>query len=266
MAFQTASAGSQTSSTITQTRIAIVTGGAQGIGRAISLRLALDGLDVVVVDLPIKLEGLQAVSKEIESLGRKSVVITADVSKEEDVKAMVENAVNEFGRLDVMVANAGLMPGLAPIDSADIKDWDRIWLVNIRGTALCYKHAAIQMIKQGFGGRIIGASSIAGKKGGASIAGYSASKFAVRGLTQSAAADLSAHNITVNAYAPSAIITPMIADLMADLENTKKSVKFSDVKVGQPEFVANAVSFLASLDSHFITGQTINVCGGTNYD
>ncbi|KAJ6531212.1 hypothetical protein B0H19DRAFT_1214377 [Mycena capillaripes] len=173
------------------TRVALVTGAAQGIGRAIALRLAADGLNVAVSDLPEKLDSLNAVVEEIQSLGSRAVAFVTDVAKEEEVKDMVESTVSVLGRLDVMV-------------------------------------------KQGDGGRIIGASSICGLRGYASVGGYCISKAAVRSLTQTTALELREHAITVNAYAPGVIETNM----------------------RQPADVAAVVSFLASPDSHFVTGQS----------
>ncbi|KAF8901437.1 hypothetical protein CPB85DRAFT_1227824 [Mucidula mucida] len=130
--------------------VAIVTGSAQGIGRAIALRLAQDGFDVALNDLPTKEEQLQLLLKEITSIGRKCIIVVADISSEEQVKVMIDNTVSALGSTDVVVS---------------VEDWDGTFSVNCRGTFLCYRHAAAQMIKQGRGGRIIGASSVIGKQG-----------------------------------------------------------------------------------------------------
>ncbi|KAF8205616.1 hypothetical protein K438DRAFT_1917975 [Mycena galopus ATCC 62051] len=193
------------------TRVALVTGAAQGIGRAIALRLAADGLDVAVNDLPGQSDSLDAVVREIHSLGRKAIAAVGNVSKEEEVKAMVETTVATLGRLDVMVANAGVGAITVSVMDVDVKDWEKNWEVNIRGVLLCYKYGARQMVKQGTSGRIIGASSICGQRGFAGVGGYCVSKAAVRSLTQTAALELKEHGITVNAYAPGAIDTNMIA-------------------------------------------------------
>ncbi|KAK7025180.1 hypothetical protein R3P38DRAFT_2953136 [Favolaschia claudopus] len=259
-------------STTTQqyTRVAIVTGAAQGIGKGVSLRLAADGLDIVVADLPGKIDELNKVVKEIEGLGRKAVAVPTNVTKEEEVKALVEAAVSNLGRVDVMVANAGVAGiGVAtgPVIDANVDNWDKCWDVNIRGVLFSYKHAALQMIKQGNGGRLIGASSLAGTRGYANMGAYCVSKFAVRALTQTTAQELREHKITANAYAPGAIDTEMIAD-PADKEHgvgfgIKQFMKVPLwIGTGQPSDVANVVSFLASPDSHFVTGQTISVDDG----
>ncbi|KAJ7486784.1 hypothetical protein FB451DRAFT_773364 [Mycena latifolia] len=190
--------------------IALVTGAAQGIGRAVALRLADDGFDVAINDIASNSEKLELLVDEIQKKGQESSTCIADVSQEDQVKAMVELVVERHGGLDVMVANAGVLGryGL-PLIEVTTEEWDRVMNTNARGTFLCYKYAGIQMIKQGRGGRIIGASSRAGKQGQATQGPYSASKFAVRGLTQAAAQEFGSHGIRVNAYAPGPIDTPM---------------------------------------------------------
>ncbi|KAI3615493.1 hypothetical protein WG66_011955 [Moniliophthora roreri] len=186
--------------------IALVTGAAQGIGKSIATRLARDGFDVALKDLPTKSEKLQQVAHEIRQQGRRSVISVGDVSLEADVKRSIDTAVNELGGLDVMVANAGIII-TKPISNTTVEEWDRVLNINARGVFLCYKLAAEQMIKQGRGGRIIGASSATGKRGDPAVAAYSASKFAIRGLTQCAALEYGSYGITVNAYAPGLVKT-----------------------------------------------------------
>ncbi|KAK0193188.1 hypothetical protein F5146DRAFT_1029497 [Armillaria mellea] len=190
--------------------VAVVTGAAQGIGKAIALRLADDGFDVAVNDIPLdgKITKLQEVQAEIIQKGRRCGVFTGDISKEEDVKRMVEGVVSTLGGLDVMVANAGVCPTASVLDYT-VEQWDRAFAINARGTFLCYQYAAKQMIKQGRGGRIIGSSSSAGKQGVRMMSLYSSTKSAIRGLTQGAALDLGKFGITVNAYAPGAVDTEM---------------------------------------------------------
>ncbi|KAF7337917.1 hypothetical protein MVEN_02014900 [Mycena venus] len=235
------------------TRVAIVTGGAQNIGKAISLRLAADGLDVAVADLPGQIDLLNTVVEEIQRMGCKAVAVAVDVTKEDDVKAMVEATVSTLGRLDVMVANAGVgATRVQPVMDADIQDWEKGWDVNIKGVLLCYKYAARQLVKQGNGGRIIGASSICGLRGYAGVGGYCISKAAVRSLTQTT------------------VIETNMMTIEADKEHgpgfgAKSLLKILDFRTGQPADVANAVSFLASPDSHFITGQTISMNDGVHF-
>ncbi|PBK59832.1 NAD(P)-binding protein [Armillaria solidipes] len=249
--------------------VAIVTGAGQGIGKAIALRLADDGFDVAINDLPRKSEALELLSAEISAKGRRSCIIPADVSVEEEVEIMVTKVVTELGRLDVMVANAGMGFGRRLLDTK-IEDWDRVLTVNARSVFLCYKLAAKQMIKQGTGGRIIGASSVLGQHGGRLVSAYSASKFAVRGLTQCAAAEFGEYGITVNSYAPGAIDTPMMVEAGQELgdvdafyeqERNKSPLK----TMGEPSDIAGVVSYLASRDARFVTGQTIPVNGGRFY-
>ncbi|KAK7034590.1 hypothetical protein VNI00_012221 [Paramarasmius palmivorus] len=249
------------------TGVALITGSAQGIGKAIALRLAKDGFDVVLNDITsqTKLDQLREVEQEIQrSFGRKTAIVMADVSDEEEVKRLVDQTVGTLGGLDVMVANAGVCPSVPMIE----KTWERAFAVNVRGTFLCYKYAAIQMIKQGRGGRIIGACSSAGKQGRPNSMAYSATKFAVRGMTQSAAWEVAKHGITVNAYAPGPIETEMIFQLIEDKKRIDPS--FSPAqwdcptgRMGQAEEVAALVSFIASKDSNYITGK-FKFC--LNYD
>jgi len=142
----------------TDSRIAVVTGAAQGIGREIALRLADDGIDVAVNDIANNANNLADVVKAIQAKGRRSVLLLADVSNEDEVRSMVEMTVEKLGGLDIMVANAGIAQAVALVDINSTEAWDRTMSVNVRGPMLCYKYAALQMIKQGRGGRIIGTS------------------------------------------------------------------------------------------------------------
>ncbi|KAF9447672.1 NAD(P)-binding protein [Macrolepiota fuliginosa MF-IS2] len=250
------------------TRVALVTGAAQGIGQAIALRLAKDGLDVAVDDIASKATELDLLVKQIQGLGRRAIALTEDVTQEHGVKRMVEETVTALGSLDVMVANAGVAPKkVVTIAEADLSDWDALLAVNLRGVVMCYKYAAKQMIKQGTGGRIIGASSICGLKGYAGLGDYCMSKAAVRSLTQSSALELKEHNIQVNAYAPGVINTAMARNDVHDKElggptsTTKQILRIPDAKTGDVNDVASLVSYLASPEAHFITGQTMAVDG-----
>jgi acetoin reductase-like protein len=255
------------------TRVALVTGAARGIGRAVALRLAEDGLDVVVNDLP-DTPGLDDVVRAIESKGRRSIAVPADVSLEAEVVRIIQQVVQKLGSLDVMVANAAIMKYQSFLDTT-VDSFDRVMTVNARSTMLCYKHAANQMIAQGRGGRIIGACSAAGKKGAGIAAAYCASKFAIRGLTQAAAHEFGKHNITVNAYAPGMTDTQMIEGIIAvqpgtDLESKRRNavaaVGTPIQHIAAPEEIAALASYLASDSSGFITGQSISIDGGYNFD
>ncbi|KAH9975422.1 hypothetical protein BGW80DRAFT_1436596 [Lactifluus volemus] len=217
--------------------VALVTGAARGIGRAIALRLADDGFDVAVNDLPNTPELVKLV-KEIEAKGRRAIAALGDVSIESAVADMIQQTVGELGSLDVMVANAGIVI-IEEFLSTSVEAFDKQMAVNARSVMLCYQHAARQMISQGRGGRIIGASSMAGKQATELLFAYSATKFAIRGMTQSAAAALGKYKITVNAYAPGGIETRLPVG-----------------RTGQPDEVAQLVSYFASKEAGFVTGQS----------
>ncbi|KAJ6534384.1 hypothetical protein B0H19DRAFT_964656 [Mycena capillaripes] len=246
--------------------IALVTGAAQGIGKAIARRLADGGFDVVLNDISGKSAALAQVVEEISAKGRTSSAHVADVAVEKDVREMVDKVALTYGRLDVMVANAGVA-NYNPILEMTADQWDHIMNINARGVFFCYKYAGIQMIKQGSGGRIIGACSLAGKQAGFPFnAAYTASKFAVRGLTQASAHEFGAYGITVNAYAPGAINTEMREhraqrDLVYSvhvLEPVSAGMPTDtprDTLINKPTDIANMVNFLASKESQFITGK-----------
>ncbi|KAG2365614.1 NAD(P)-binding protein [Suillus spraguei] len=259
-----------TSSTLTiRPRVALITGAAQGIGHAIALRLAEDGLDIAIADLASQRTNLDSVAEEVRAKGRRCIVLECDVSQEEDVQRMVQATENEFDGLDVMVANAGRHIVKTIINST-LTDFENIFDTNVRGVFLCLRAAAQVMIKRGCGGKIISASSVAGKRGDALNGIYCASKAAVRSFTQSLAKEVGSHGITVNAYAPGPIDTPLrSADALEQLGVPDGKAAIRDVSansalryVGKPEDIANIVSFLAGKDSTFITGQTITVDGG----
>ncbi|WP_339114876.1 glucose 1-dehydrogenase [Thioclava sp. GXIMD2076] len=258
----------------TTSRAILVTGAARGIGRAIALRLAEDGHDVVINDIPANEEAAEAVAQEIRGLGRTSGTAIADVSEPEEVHRMVADTVAALGRLDVMIANAGIahIQGLLDLDVAD---WDRVMDVNLRGVFLCYQAAARQMIAQGGGGKIIGAASIVAYRPFALLGPYSASKWAVRGLTQAAAMEWAKHGITVNAYCPGIVGTNMwdlIDEKLGAEEGLAKGEairKYAGAimlgRVSEPEDVAKYVSYLASDDSDYMTGQSVMIDGGIQF-
>ncbi|KAF9455889.1 hypothetical protein BDZ94DRAFT_1315716 [Collybia nuda] len=257
--------------------IVLVTGAGQGIGRAIALRLADDGYDVAVND--ISTDNLESLVEDIRLKGRLSSMHKADVSVEDQVRTMIENVRLKIGggRFFQIVANAGIAKWKT-IDETTGEDWDEMFSVNAKGTFFCYKYAGRQMIAQGRGGRIIGACSVSGKKGSAGLAAYCGSKFAMRGLTQAAAAEFGPHKITVNAYAPGAIETALLNGLDADVVERSRGEKApGDWKglistnnslgyQGTTAEIASLVSYLASKESHFITGQTISCNGGSFFD
>lgn len=262
------------SSTLTiQPRVALITGAAQGIGHAIALRLAEDGLNIAIADLASQRTKLESVAEEVRAKGRRCIALECDVSQEEEVQRMVQATEKEFDGLDVMVANAGRLLVKTIIDST-LTDFDSVFDTNVRGVFLCLRAAAQVMIKQGRGGKIISASSVSGKRGVALNGIYCASKAAVRSFTQALASELGSYGITVNAYAPGPIDTPLLqgsADALEQLlgvPDGKASIRDYQAtnsalkRIGTPEDIANIVSFLAGKESGFITGQTITIDGG----
>ncbi|KAI0329866.1 NAD-P-binding protein [Cubamyces sp. BRFM 1775] len=252
-------------------RVAIVTGAAQGLGEAIALRLADGGFDIAIADLPVKRDQVEAVVRAIEAKGRRALGVYGDVSCEADVVALVERTVQELGGLDVMVANAGIYRS-TPILELTVEEYDTMMAVNARGVMLALKHAGRQMVKQGRGGRILAAASWAAKQGILNAPAYSASKFATRGLVQSAALELRQYNITVNAYAPGLILTPLTLHPDDEVNGGPGSTAMkhaglpNNIKAGTPEEVAELVAYLVKPEARFVTGQCININGGLGMD
>ncbi len=266
-------------------KTALITGagGRFGIGRAIALRFAEDGADVAVNDVATsgKRAYLPELVSEIQSLGRRSIQIIADVSKADEVDNMVQLVVKELGSLDILVNNAGALAGRdrVPVVDLEEKEWDRIQTVNAKGVFLCCRSAARVMIKQGRGGKIVNVSSVSGKKGIARFAAYCASKFAVIGFSQALAIELAPHNVTVNSICPSLVNTERVDDMAAVLapsgihpgshRETLVQRAVSNTPLGRmvlPEDAAGVASFLASGDSDFLTGLSITLAGGSYFD
>jgi meso-butanediol dehydrogenase/(S,S)-butanediol dehydrogenase/diacetyl reductase len=245
-------------------RSAMITGGARGIGRAIAARLVADGLVVSVADLP-------GAELERTAAELKALALPLDVTDAAAVDAAVAAHVAGFGGLDVMVANAGIAI-TAPLVETTAADLQRILDVNLKGVFHCYQAAARQMIAQGRGGRLIGAASVAAHRGGKWQSAYSASKFAVRGMSQSVAQELAEYGITVNVYSPGVVHTPMwesIDEAMTSRRGTPLGSELAGMIAGiplgrleTPDDVAGVVSFLASRDAGYVTGQSIVVDGG----
>ncbi|KAF9459221.1 NAD(P)-binding protein [Collybia nuda] len=242
--------------------VAIVTGAAQGIGRAIALRLALDGFNVGVNDIISQQDKLESLSAEIRALGREACIVPADVSDEVSVEKMIKDVVSNLGGVDVMVSNAGICE-LSPIVNTTSQQWDKHQNVNLRGTFLCFKYAAIQMIEQGRGGSIIGGSSLAGFSGIPMGSAYAASKAGMRTLTHTAAREWGRNKITVNSYAPGMFAAKFLLRLLLPdvshyllIISTRQQKNVSAMgENGAPEDIAGLVSFLASKDARFITGN-----------
>jgi meso-butanediol dehydrogenase / (S,S)-butanediol dehydrogenase / diacetyl reductase len=248
---------------------AVVTGAGRGIGRAIALRLARDGHAVAVND--VDKATAEAVTAEIEGAGGRAVAVPCDVTDRDAVFAMVEQAAAELGSVDVMVANAGIaqVKTLLELTPADLQ---RMFEVNVFGVVYCIQAAAEAMIRQGAGGKIISAASIAGHSGFDRLGHYSATKFGVRALTQAAAKELAQHKITVNAYCPGIVDTDMwvlIDEKLGNylgLEKGQAMKQYSQLitlgRVQTPDDVAGLVSYLAGPDSDYMTGQAVVIDGG----
>lgn len=235
-------------------KTAVVTGAGVGIGKGIALSLAKEGYNVVSVDL--NEENAQQVANELKEAGANSLAVKCDVSNAAEVNELFEKVKNEFGKVDVLVNNAGIYP-FVPFETMKEEDWDKVMNVNLKGIFNCTKGALQTM---GEGGRIVNISSIASLQGFAGLTHYCASKGAVNGMIRALALELAPKNITVNAVAPGAIATP---GAQMPEENIKQTLAGIPIKrMGQPEDIANAVTFLASEKSSYITGQVIVVDGG----
>lgn len=250
-------------------RVAIVTGAGQGIGAGIAKQLAADGLTVAVADL--KEDNAKKVAAEI---GQGAQGYFVDVAQKQSVFDLVAAVVKDFEHLDVMVNNAGIAK-IGPLIDAEEKDISQILDINVKGDIYGIQAAAKQFQKQKTGGKIINACSIAGHQGFEMLGIYSATKFAVRGLTQTAAQELAKDKITVNAYCPGIVLTPMWDQIDAEMAkiynlplgaSLQKNIDSIALGRGEtPADVANLVSFLANPKSDYITGQSIIVDGGIDY-
>ena len=248
-----------------------ITGAARGIGKAIALRLGQDGHHIAVSDLASMKDELEATRQEIEATGVNAIAVTGNVTSPEDVKHLVATTAQQLGSLDVMIANAGIVITKPTLDVTP-EEYDKVHAVNNRGVFLCYTEAARQMIRQGNGGKIIGASSIAGHKGFGLLSAYSSSKFGVRALTQACAQEWAPYGITVNAYCPGIVDTQMWVEVDHDLgeingvgrgesmQAMAEGITLGRVSTGAD--VAAFVSYLAGPDSNYMTGQSPLIDGG----
>jgi NAD(P)-dependent dehydrogenase (short-subunit alcohol dehydrogenase family) len=243
-------------------KVAVVTGGASGMGRATVLRFLDEGARVVVADMN------EATGRETLDLARardaaeRVRFIRTDVSKEADVERMVGHALAEFGRLDCVFNNAGIGGAIGSVMETEVEDWDFTFAVLVRGVFLGIKHGARAMKERGAGGSIINTASVAGLSGGAGPAAYSACKAAVINLTRAAAVELAEHRVRVNAICPGGILTPLLhrgseEAMKRVLENLQPWPA-----VGQGEHIAGVALFLASDDATFVTGEALVVDGG----
>jgi len=262
-------------------KCALVTGAARGIGRGIALALAAEGVNVAVNDIGgkgenvpgyelSKQDALEAVSKEIEALGVKSVAVRADVTKYSQVTQMIERTVKELGGLHILVNNAGIVVA-APVLAMEEEQWNAVLNVNLKGVFLCCKAVAPHMLDQRLG-RIINISSIAGKRGHGGMSAYSCSKAGVISFTQSLAEELGPFNITVNAICPGYLETAMWTECLTDAaaavlgverEQAFEAFVRKDAPLGRaqtPEDIGEGAVFLAKAEN--ITGIALNIAGG----
>ncbi|MHC8967433.1 3-oxoacyl-[acyl-carrier-protein] reductase [Priestia aryabhattai] len=241
-----------------QGKVAVVTGASRGIGRAVAVELGKLGARVVVNYSGSEAKALEVVD-EIKGLGTDAIAVQANVAESDSVQAMIKEAISTFGSVDILVNNAGITRDNLLMRMKE-DEWDDVINTNLKGVFLCTKAVTRQMMKQR-AGRIINISSIVGVSGNAGQANYVAAKSGVIGLTKTTAKELASRNITVNAVAPGFIATDMTDKLNEEVQaEMLKQIPLASF--GQPEDVANAVAFLASDASRYITGQTIHVDGG----
>lgn len=245
-------------------KVAIITGGGSGQGKSSALLYAKEGAKVVVAEW--NEENGISVANEIKEQGGDALFVQVDVSKEEQIKSMVDQVVDHYGRIDILFNNAGVGYSensrfkMAPVVETPLEDWNAILGINLTGAFLASKYALPVMIKQN-SGCIINNSSLAGLRGGSGVAAYTVAKTGLVALTRIMSIDYGKHNIRVNCIAPGAIDTPMMAEHI-DLFKESSGNHWSLARVGQPQDIANAALFLASEEAGYITGVTLPVDGG----
>ena len=260
---------------MSDTKVALVTGAAQGIGRGIAVQLAKDGFDIGVADLAQQESVAAETIAEIEKLGRKAVFVGVDVSKKADIDAAVDKVASELGGFDVIVNNAGIAQ-VKPMEEITEEELNQIFAINVNGVVFGIQAAVRKFDELGVKGKIISAASIAAVKGFPILGAYSASKFAVRGITQTAAQELAPKGHTVNAYGPGIVGTGMwdlIDKRLHEIngkplgQNLQENVDTIALgRIETPEDVAGVVSFFASEKADYVTGQTLLVDGGMLYN
>jgi 3-oxoacyl-[acyl-carrier protein] reductase len=238
-------------------KLALITGGARGIGREIAMVFAKNGADIAICD--VNLEEAQKTAKEIEDLGRKSLAFKADVTSSMQVQDMADKILDKFNKIDILINNAGITKDNLLLRMSE-EDWDKVIAVNLKGTFVCTKIISRIMLKQRFG-KIVNMASIIGIMGNAGQANYAASKAGIIGLTKSVAKELASRNVCVNAIAPGFIMTDMTAKLPEDVQKKMLSV-IPLARFGEAKDVANLALFLSSASSSYITGQVVQVDGG----
>ena len=255
-------------------KIAIVTGGGNGIGEAVSLRLASEGTKVVVVDLNV--EAAQKVAGLIKAEGGEAHAMACDVTKPEDVDDLMGKTVKMYGAVDILVNNVGGGEGIALVVKSELKDWDRTIEINLRSTYLCCRAAAKIMISRKQG-RIINMSSVSGRQGEQLLSAYCAAKFGVIGFSQTLAEELARHNITVNTVCPGYVFTKgweQLAQAVKDIQPAYANMSLKEIfearvaavtptrRPQEASEIAGLVAYLASHEARSITGQAISIDGG----
>ena len=242
-------------------KVALVTGAGSGIGRETALAFSTAGASVLVSD--INEEGGRETVERMQENGGDSLFFCADVTNPEDVAGMVQTAVNSFGRLDIAVNNAGIGGGWTRVADYQLADWDRVLAVNLTSVFYCLHYEINQMLKQG-SGIIVNISSVAGLRGLAHSAAYSASKHGVIGLTKSAALEVARNNIRINAVCPAFTRTPLFESLFSVNPTYEERIlrNIPMRRYGRPEDIAAAILWLCSEDAAFVTGQALPLDGG----
>ena len=237
-------------------KVAIITGGGRGIGRAYALALAEEGAFIVIAD--IDLGSAENVAAEVEAIGRRAIAIKTDVTNIEDVDQMVQKTLDTFNKIDILVNNAGTAQFVPTVELAKA-DWDRVIDINLTGELLCAQAVGRQMIKQK-SGKIINISSTAAHRGLSGLAAYCASKGGIVALTRALAVEWADYNVNVNSVSPGSTVTPMTVGTGLDVEKEIRRTPLA--RINKPEDIVGAVLFLASSASDNITGQDIIVDGG----
>ena len=238
-------------------RIAVITGASRGIGRSIALALAASGAKIVAAD--VSLEGCQVLVDELAAMGTEGLAVQCNVTSSEDADRLVDAAMEKFGRIDIFINNAGITRDGMLMRMKD-EDWDAVLSINLKGAFVCTRAVSKVMTKQR-SGRIINIASIVGQMGNAGQANYCASKAGLIGLTKSNARELARRSITVNAVAPGFIATAM-TDALPEKVRAELTAQIPLERLGSADDIANAVLFLASDNSAYITGQVVAVNGG----
>jgi NAD(P)-dependent dehydrogenase (short-subunit alcohol dehydrogenase family) len=240
-------------------RVALITGAASGIGKAIALKFAIEGAQIAIID--IDMQSSEILAGRIKSYGSKAITVACDVTDETQVNQAVEKTVKQFGAFHILVNNAGVSP-LKPLMELGLDEWNKVLAINLTGPFLFIKAAFPQIAKAGQQGRVINMGSLAGQIGGIAVGlHYTASKGGIMAVTKQLAKILAPYRATANSIAPGTTNTPLIQTWP---EETKQSLikQIPLGRLGLPEDVANAALFLASDEAQFITGATINVNGG----